>query len=169
MKKSIFHSATICCVAAFSSPLSAQIILPEITIVASKYKYLNAVGESEMAQPVRMLEFKAASYDVKQSPYYNDEYDGYYITFYIPDGKILASYDKDGKLLRTAEKFTNTKLPTILREAITRRFPNWSVSRDVYRVLYYDSKNVAEKTYKILLENGDKRMRVKLNEKGDFL
>ncbi|QEM03557.1 nicotinate-nucleotide adenylyltransferase [Mucilaginibacter rubeus] len=147
---------------------SAQVILPEVRIVASTYKYLNATDNREMSQPVRMLEFKAASYDVKKSEFYDDDYDGYYISFYIPDGKILAAYDKDGKLLRTAEKFKNTKLPEAVRTAVSQRFPNWRISQDVYQVNYFDHKDQADKTFKLLLENGDKRMKVKLNEKGEF-
>lgn len=150
-------------------PLSAQVNLPEVTIIASTYKYLNAADNREMAQPVKMLEYQAASYDVKKSEFYNDDYDGYYISFYIPDGQILAVYDKDGKLFRTAEKFKNTKLPTTVREAVIRRFPNWTISQDIYQVHYFGDKEKADKMFKILLENGDKRMKVKLNDKGEFI
>jgi len=147
----------------------AQINLPEVRIVASIYKYLNATDNKEMAQPVKMLELKAAAYDVKKSEFYDDDYDGYYISFYIPDGEILAAYDKDGKMLRTAEKFKNTKLPAAVRDAVTQRFPNWTISEDVYQVHYYDQKEKADKIFKLLLENGDKRMKVKLNDKGQFI
>jgi hypothetical protein len=152
--------------AAFTS--SAQVDLPEVTIVASKYKYLNAADNKEMGQPVRMLEAQAATYDIKKSKFYSDDYDDYSVSFYIPNGKILASYDKDGKLLRTAEKFKNTILPAAIRNAVTQRFPNWSISQDVYQVNYYDHKDKADKLFKLVLVNGDKRMKVKLNEKGEF-
>ncbi|MCQ6958753.1 hypothetical protein [Mucilaginibacter aquariorum] len=147
----------------------AQINLPEVRIVASTYKYLNAADNREMSQPVKMLEFKAATYDIKKSEFYDDDYDNYYISFYIPDGSILAAYDKNGKLLRTAEKFKNTKLPAVIRDAVTQRFPNWRIAQDIYQVYYYDQKEHADKTFKVLLENGDKRLKVKLNEKGEFL
>lgn len=155
--------------AGYTLPLAAQVNLPEVTIIASTYKYLSAADNKEMAQPVKMLEYQAASYDVKKSEFYNDDYDGYYISFYIPDGQILAAYDKDGKLLRTAEKFKNTKLPATVRDAVIRRFPNWHISQDVYQVHYFDQKEEADKVFKILLENGDKRMKVKLNDKGEFI
>lgn len=154
---------------AYAIPSVAQIVLPEVKIVASTYKYLNAVDNKEMAQPVKMLESYAAEYDVKKSDVYNDEYDGYYISFYIPDGEILATYDKDGKLLRTAEKFKNTMLPAAVRDAVNKRFPNWIISKDIYKVFYYDQEGKADKTFKLVLENGDKRMRVKLNEKAEFI
>lgn len=169
MKRFIFATllATLLISVAFIS--SAQIILPEVHIVASTYKYLNATDNREMAQPVRMLEFQAAAYDVKKSEFYSDDYDGYYITFYIPDGKILAAYDKDGKLLRTAEKFKNTKLPAAVRDAVLKRFPNWQITQNTYQVHYYDHKEKADKVFKLLLENGDKRMNVKLDGQGEFL
>jgi hypothetical protein len=147
----------------------AQIIVPEVKILASTYKYLNATDNKEMSQPVRMLEYKAAAYDVKKSEFYDDDYDGYYISFYIPNGKILAAYDKDGKLLRTAEKFKNTKLPSAVSSAVGKRFPNWRIAQDIYEVHYYDHKEKADKVFKLLLENGDKRMKVKLDEKGEFI
>ena len=59
------------------------------------------------------LEEKVAMFDLRSSEYYNDEYDTYYVSFYIPDGKILAAYDKEGKLVRTIEKFKNVKLPKL--------------------------------------------------------
>ena len=155
--------------ATIALPSFAQINLPEVKIIASKFKYLNATDNREMAQPVRMLEFKAAAYNVKNSEFYNDDYDGYYISFYIPDGEILAVYDNEGKLLRTAEKFKNTKLPAAVSDAVAQRFPNWHISKDVYKVHYYDQKETADKTFKLLLENGDKRMNVKVNEKGEFI
>jgi hypothetical protein len=69
----------------------------------------------------------------------------------------LAIYDKDGKL------------STAVRDAITEPFPKWHIAKDVYQVFYYDQKETADKTFKLLLENGDKHMRVKLNEKGEFI
>ena len=73
----------------------AQEVLPEVTIKAVRYKYLSAVGQKDLAQPVRLLERQAAEYDVKSADFYEDEYDTYYVSFYIPDGQILAAYDKD--------------------------------------------------------------------------
>lgn len=52
---------------------------------------------------------------------------------------------------------------------IRKRFPNWRISEDIYRVHYYDQKDAADKTFKLLLENGDKRMKVKLSEEGKFI
>lgn len=157
------------CGFALQSQAQEQQTLPEVRIVATSYKYLNAVNnKAEAAQPVRMLEQKAAAYDVTKADFYEDDYDQYFVSFYIPQGKILAAYDKNGKLLRTAEKFKDVNLPASVREAVTKRFPNWSIAKDVYLITYYGDNGKATKKYKLLLENGTKRFKVKTNEAGAF-
>jgi hypothetical protein len=144
--------------------------LPPVTVVSLNYKYLKSVLDPNNAQPVRMLEQKAASYDIKNSEYYEeDEYDGYFISFYLPQGQILATYDADGKLLRTAERFTNMALPAAVRTAITNRYPNWVLAKDVYLVDYNAGTPNSKKVYKVKLENGTKRLRVKTDETGHFI
>jgi hypothetical protein len=55
-------------------------------------------------------------------------------------------------------------------EGVTKRFPQWTVSKDIYRVSYYDKGGaVTKKIYKLLLENGDKKMRIKTNDSGQIL
>lgn len=142
--------------------------LPEIIVLARTYKYLSSVNNKETAQPVKLLERKAAVYDVKNSDYYEDDYDTYYISFYLPQGYVLAEYDASGKIIRTAEKFKNITLPQAVRDAVASRYPNWAISKDTYLVSYQDASG-ARKDYKLVLENGSKRLRVKMNDKGDFL
>jgi hypothetical protein len=152
-----------------SNQVYSQIIeLPEVNIIAVNYKYLNAVDSEENSLTVQMLEEKVAMFDLKNSEYYNDEYDTHYISFYIPDGKILAAYNKDGKLIRTIERFKNIKLPEKVQMAIAKRFPNWSMTSDIYKVIFHKDNDDAKKQYKVRLENGDKRMKVKLDEEGNF-
>lgn len=142
--------------------------LPEIELVAVNYKYLNAAGDEDAALPVRQLQKQVAEYDVKKSEFYTDEYDFYTINFFIPEGKILASYDKEGNLLRTAEKFKNVALPQAVVSAIAKQFPNWKMTEDVYIVNYHEGEDV-RKIYKVLLENGNKRLKIKTDDKGNFL
>ncbi len=151
-----------------TSPLFAQITeLPEVVITAVNYKYINAVDSEDLALDVKLLQEKVAMYDIKNSDLYSDEYDIYKVDFFIPDGKILAAYDKNGKILRTIEKFNNIKLPKVVLESIYNRFPGWSIAKNVYRVTYNDNNN--KKVFSIILENGDQRMKMKLNAEGDFL
>lgn len=153
-------------------PTYAQITeteLSEVTVYATNYKYLQNVNTGELASiPVEMLERKVAAYDVKGSEVYHDDYDYYEISFYIPDGTILAAYDKEGTLLRTAERFKDVNLPKAVQKAVQYRFPEWKITNDVYVVSYHEHKGMTKK-YKLRLENGDKTLRVKLDEKGTFL
>lgn len=157
----------------FASPVFAQITktekLSEVTVLATNYKYLTSANTEEVASiPVKLLEQKVANFDLKNSEFYQDEYDQYVISFYIPEGKILAAYDQDGKLIRTAEKFKDIALPRSVMDAVALRFPGWTITKDVYLVTYYDKSGI-DKKYKLRLENGNERIKVKVNEKGEFL
>ncbi len=146
---------------------SQVIRLPEIEITAVNYKYLNAVDSEDLDFDVKMLEEKVALFDLKSSDFYLDEYDTYEVKFYIPNGTILAAYNKDGKLIRTIERFKDVKLPIDVRDAIFARFPGWGLKRDVYRVTYNQEKS--RKEYKVVIEKDGKLMRLKTDDKGYFL
>jgi len=169
MKRSLFPMLFGAFIFGCTSSLLAQVVtLPEIMIRAVNYKYLSATTGKEVAAPVKRLEQEAAIFDVKKADFYEDDYDNYTVTFYIPEGTILASYDKNGKLLRTAEKYKNVAIPTAVRQLVVKRYPQWTIAKDVYLVSYHDTHGVTKK-YKLLLENGDKRMKVKVDEKGQLL
>lgn len=150
----------------------AQVIsdgmLDEVVVYATNYKYLTEAGTRDAAEPVKMLERKVADFDLKESELYQDEWDYYKVSFFIPEGKIVAAYDKDGNILRTIEKFKNIKVPKSVAESVLNRFPGWVIFEDVYKVNYHKDKGV-KKIYKLTLENGDKRMKVKTDENGNFL
>lgn len=155
----------------------AQIIndgqFPEIIVRFVNYKYISHVGseEADTSVNVKLLQREVANYNIKKSELYElyqDEYDLYTVSFYIPDGKIVAAYDKNGKVIRTIEKFKDIKLPRIVLESVTRKFPGWVISKDVYRVYYYHDKETI-KEYKLTLENGKERIKVKTDDKGKFI
>ncbi|MDC6350404.1 nicotinate-nucleotide adenylyltransferase [Zeaxanthinibacter sp. PT1] len=150
----------------------AQIIqteqLKEVVVEAMNYKYLNQLDNSEAAIPVQMLERKVAAYDVTQQSFYEDDFDFYTVSFYIPEGKIVAVYNPQGQVTRTIERFNDVALPRAIQESLYKRFPNWQVANDTYKVNYHETKGV-KKSYKIKLVNGDKTMRVKMTEDGQFL
>lgn len=142
--------------------------LSEVFITATNYKYLSKVDSKAVSVPVDLLERKVATYDLKNSDFYQDEYDLYYISFYIPNGKVLAAYDKDGNVIRTVEKFKGTNLPLPIYESVLIRFPGWAIVKDVYLVNYHHKKGVTKK-YKLKLEKGDETIRVKMDEYGKIL
>lgn len=148
----------------------AQVIeLPEVEIVAVNYKYLNDVREPDAAQPVKLLQREVAAFDLKNSEYYEDQYEDYFISFYIPQGKILAAYDKDGKVIRTVEKYKNIALPPVIAESVLKNYSGWTIAENAYLVNYHDRKGVTKKEYKILLEKDSRRMRIKTDENGNIL
>ena len=142
--------------------------LSEVIVVATNYKYLSSVDSQESAIPVNLLQRKAATYNIREADFYNDEYDYYTVSFYIPKGKIVAAYDKDGNIIRTIEKYTNIALPKAVATSVAKRFPKWKISKDVY-LLKYNNKKGAKRTYKLILENGDERLRIKTDADGNFL
>ena len=121
MKKSILSLIIFCLTFGMYSQITQ---LPEVVITAVNYKYLNAVENEDTDLSVQMLQEHVAMYDLKNSDLYGDEYDTYTVSFYIPDGKILAAYDKNGEIIRTIERFQNVKLPKDVRNAVYKRFPN---------------------------------------------
>jgi len=145
--------------------------LSEVVISATNYKYLNKVGLTNASVPVALLQSKVATFDVRDSEYYSDEYDTYEVSFYIPDAYVLATYDKDGTILRTAERYKDVALPRPVVESVARTYPGWTFAKDIYKVSFYDSgmSGKVTKRYKIVLKNGDERMSVKCDEEGNFL
>ncbi|MFD2518922.1 nicotinate-nucleotide adenylyltransferase [Salinimicrobium flavum] len=141
--------------------------LKEIELVAVNYKYLDATTRDEVAVPVKKLEEMVAKFDIKSSEVYHDDYDLYEVSFFIPEGQILAAYDKDGKLLKTVERFKNVGLPGPVQKAIKAKYPDWTITKDIYKVNYTDDRG-ADKIYKVRIDKGEDRMRVKLDEKGNF-
>jgi len=155
-----------------SAQFYAQVIndgmLPEVEVRATNYKYLNSIDNTEAAVSVKLLEDMVAKFDVRSSEFYEDGSDFYKVYFYIPDGTVVAAYDKDGKILYTIEKFNNVALPNNVAASVAERFPGWKVAKDVYKV-NYDVNTGSKKQYKIVLENGKKRIRVKVDDDGVFL
>ncbi len=151
-----------------TTQLYSQVIeLAEVEISVN-YKYLDAVDTDITAKPVKLLEDNALNYETNKDDLYDDEYDNYKVSFHIPDGKVVAAYDKDGKILRTIEKYKNIRLPLEVLQAVAKRFPNWAVVENVYLVNYHCDKGTT-KEYKIKIKNEDKVVNIKTDEKGNFI
>lgn len=136
--------------------------------VVHNYKYLSSAGSEDVAIPVQNMQFEVSTFNVKNLDIYSDENELYDVYFFIPEGKVLASYDENGVLLRTAERYKDISLPISVSKAISKRFPNWSASKNVYLVNYHESGKT-RKLYKIVLEKGKHRIRVKIDDTGHFL
>ena len=166
MKKLIIALVTV----GLATQLYAQdpIKLPEVTVVAKNYKYLNKTDSKNATLPVKELQKKVANYDVKSQDFYSENYDLYSVSFYIPEGKIFAEYDQDGNILRTIEKFSDIALPNAITSSVLERFPKWTITKDIYLIRYTDKEGAKQK-YKITLVNGNERVKVKLDGNGKFI
>jgi uncharacterized ubiquitin-like protein YukD len=163
MKKLIFIYAV------FAFPLSAiaQVVtLPEVEVTTQNYKYLDAVQNTPVPKTVEFLERYATKYDLKNSEYY---YEKYFVSIYIPSGKILGVYDKEGNILRTVEKYQNVALPNIIAQSVKKNFSGWKMTKNVFLVHYHNEMGVMRKEYTIVLEKGNQGMRIKLDDKGVIL
>ena len=164
--KKLFFSL---CLLGLTIQAYAQItVLPEVSITAN-YKYLNAFNSEDMPEGVKVLREEVALYDLKNSDIFLDEYDTYFVSFFIPEGKILAVYDNDGMLLRTVEKFKDIKLPKDVRNSVFNKYPGWTITKDIYKVSYHHEKGVTKEQFEIKLKNDDKTIRTKVDIDGNFM
>ncbi len=147
---------------------SQEIELSEVYLDVN-YQYLDAIASEDVAESVQMLEKEVAYYDLKESDLYNNEYDKYRVSFFIPEGHIIAAYNKVGKIIRTTERFKNIKLPKTILRSILEQYPNWEIVEDAYEVDYTDKSGIARKQYKVKLMNGKKKIVEKFDENGEYL
>lgn len=148
---------------------SQTVELPE-AVISINYKYLDATDSVNVPDCVKKLEEVVLNYkNIEQSKLYDDENDTYSVSFYVPEGKIVAAYDIHGKIIKTIEKYNNIRLPLVVMQAISKRFPNWGIVEDVYYIKYHVEEDSLKHEYKIKIKNDDKTMTVKTNEKGTFL
>jgi hypothetical protein len=97
-----------------------------------------------------------------------DEYNTYNVSFRIPEGKMVVAYDADGKIIKTIEKFNNIRIPLAIRNALSEKYSDWQVVKDLYVVHYTDTYG-AEKVYEIKLKKDSKTLKVKLDERGNYI
>ena len=142
--------------------------LPEVEVFAVNYKYLNSVTSNVSDQDVISLEREVATFDYRNSDMYSDDYEDYSISFYIPNGVIVAAYGKDGKIVRTIERFKNVKPPTTVITSISQNYPGWAITKDVYKVDYHQDIGVTQ-IYKFTIKNGKEKLHVKTDGEGNIL
>lgn len=141
--------------------------LSEVVVMPVNYKYLDQVSDKSVALPVRQLEKEAANFDIRSKDIYQDDYSLYTVSFYIPDGKLVAVYNHEGRIIRTIEKFKNIDIPRSVVRSLKNHYPDWKMISDVYKVTYNETQG-AYKRYKIKLKKGEKVINVKMSETGEI-
>jgi hypothetical protein len=142
--------------------------LPTVVLHNVNYKYLSDVNMEQEASIVEFLQNEVANFDLKNTDVYDDEESKYEIYFMIPDGYICANYNNNGEITSTLEKFNNSKLPLTVLRSVTNKYPGWSISKNTYSVTYNYGKGAA-KSYKLIIENGNQRKKVKTDGVGNIL
>jgi len=147
---------------------SQVIELSEVN-VSVNYKYLDAINCDQVAVPVKTLTEQVLNYDAAKGDLYDDDFNTYRVSFYIPDGKVVAAYDKNGKILRTIEKYKNIRLPQEVLQTVAEKYPKWAIVEDVYEVNFHCEKGIVKKQYKIKLQNEDKTVNIKTDVLGNII
>lgn len=149
--------------------INAQTIELSEVELSVNYNYLNATNSKEIAVPVKKLVNEVLAFNEDNTDVYIDDNGEYSVSFYIPEGEIIAAFNKEGKILKTTEKYNNIRLPLEVLQMIANRFPNWAIAGNSYLVSFHCEKGITKKLYKIRLENVDEVLNIKTDEKGVFL
>ncbi|WP_445731876.1 nicotinate-nucleotide adenylyltransferase [Mariniflexile sp.] len=148
----------------------AQTIDLPTTLVSVNYKYLNATDSEITPQPVEKLKDAVLNYRTSElTKLYDDENDIYKVSFSIPEGEIIAAYNKKGAVVRTTETYNNVRLPLVVMQAISKRFPNWGIVKGIYLVKYQGKKDLFHQEYKVKIKNEDEVITVMTDENGLFI
>ena len=140
----------------------AQVIeLEGVVLKPPNFEYLASVQGKHTPATVKVLERKAAYYDVKESPVYDDSYDAYEVFFSHSDGRVIATYDKDGQIVKSFEKFKDIPVPAPIRNTVYETFPDWTISKHTYVVSYYRNRSI-EKTYHFQIRKGKEKKNLKM-------
>lgn len=166
MKKILFGLLIFGC----ANLVNSQTIELSNTVISVNYKYLDVTDSDNPPIRIKKLEDEILNYKHKElSKLYDDAHEIYEVSFYIPEGKIVAAYDKNGKIIRTNEQYNNVRLPLEVLQAISKRFPNWGIIEDIYLIKYHCNKDSLKQEYKVKIKNEDKIINVRTDEKGMFL
>lgn len=140
----------------------AQVIeLEGVVLKPPNFEYLASVQNKHTPATVKVLERKAAYYDLEESPVYDDSYDTYEVFFSHSDGRVIATYDKDGRIVKSFEKFKDIPIPTPISNTVLDAYPDWTISKHTYVVSYYRDKSIT-KTYHFQIKKGRNKKNLKM-------
>lgn len=144
--------------------------LDNITITPLNLSYLKNVQDKNTPALAKILENRAARYNVTEAPLFDGRFEAYEVIFNNvlgenAKGKIIATYDSNGKIITSIEKYTDIALPMPILKNIKKQFPNWVIKKDAYRVTYYRNKEV-KKVFKIQIKNGNNKKNLRYDSEG---
>jgi hypothetical protein len=143
---------------------SAEAIHPvelnNVTVSPANENYLYSVRDENTFSVVRVLQEKAAGYDVtKNAKFDNKMKDSFEVVFKATNGSIKALYNRDGKIISARENFKDVVLPMEVRKRAFERNEGWKMSGNQY-VSLYSNDDLTTKVYKIKLINQNNKKNV---------
>lgn len=146
----------------------ASVELEGVTVSPRNMTYLNEVQDYNTPLKVKVLENKAAQYDIKEEGIFDSEFEAYEVVFKQKSGKIIAIYDQEGNIVSSSEKFKNIRLPEEVRISIFRNHDGWELHSDAYLVSYYLGKDV-KKLYKVQIRKGKLKKNLRVDVNGNIM
>ncbi|MCO4822898.1 MAG: hypothetical protein KC469_12570 [Flavobacteriaceae bacterium] len=142
--------------------------LATVTVTPLNTSYLNKVQDDNTPDRVKILEDKAARYDITELSIFNGKFESYEVIFEQTESRIIATYDGDGKIINSLERFENVSLPASVRNTVYKQYPGWAIHKDVYLVSYFENKE-AKRHYKIQVRKEGARKNIKLDASGGMI
>ncbi len=139
--------------------------LEGVVLRPPNFEYLATIQNRNTPATVKVLEGKAAYYDIEESDLDTDSFDAYEVFFFHSGGRVIATYDKDGKILKSYEKFRDIPIPYMVRNIVFQSFPDWTINKNTYVVSYYRDKSIT-KTYHFQIQKGNEKRNIKMEWKG---
>jgi hypothetical protein len=116
-------------------------------------EYLEEVQDYGTPRQVKQLEKVVTLLDLTKFPQFESRQGTFFnVTFKSQLGHITASYDEQGKVLSATEQFTNFALPYEVGVAIVREYPQWEITKSIYKVKYTKGQE-PKKYFKVQISN----------------
>lgn len=153
------------------SQSAREVKLAAVDITPLNLNYLNAVQDKNTPKAVEHLENEAARFDITESPVFDKQFDAYEVVFKTvssKDSRIIATYDSNGKIIKSFERFNDVALPPSVRNAVSLKYPGWTILSDTYLVSYYKNRDI-KKVYKLKITNKNEKKTLKIDINGELI
>jgi len=135
----------------------------------SNSEYLNEVQNSLTPNQVRFLENIVSNGDVTKSKKFDgSKGEELEVTFKSDYGYVVASYDDQGKLIMAVERCKDFALPGSTSLAIVKQYPNWSIVKSRYSILYTRG-NRTMKNFKVKIKKENQKKWIRIDMSGNIL
>lgn len=94
--------------------------------------------------------------------------DSFQVTLTSKGKEVTANYSEDGKLMSSMEKLKNVAPPLPVREAISKNFPGWTISEDMYH-MKSEGKGTMKERYGFVIRKDGKKKTVYTDAKGNII